>query len=213
MLEGIEVLCHSSIKFSNGPIIYFDPFRIDKNYNDADIIFITHSHYDHYSEEDIDKVVKIDTVIVAPQDLLTKLLEKGFQKEKIIIVKPNESYMVNNIKFATIPAYNTNKQFHPKENKWVGYLIEIDGFIYYIAGDTDITEENKKVKCDVAFVPVGGTYTMDYKQAAQLINEISPKVAVPTHYGSIVGTKEDAIQFAKLVYPEIRVEKKMAECQ
>ena len=206
MLEGIEVLCHSSIKFSNGPIIYFDPFRIDKNYNDADIIFITHSHYDHYSEEDIDKVVKIDTVIVAPQDLLTKLLEKGFQKENIITVKPNESYIVKDIKFTTIPAYNTNKQFHPKANGWVGYIVNLEGNTYYIAGDTDITEENQNVKCDVAFVPVGGTYTMNYKEASELINEIQPKVAVPIHYGSIVGTKEDAARFSKLVYPEIKVE-------
>ena len=108
--------------------------------------------------------------------------------------------------FATVPAYNINKQFHPKENKWMGYLIEIDGLIYYIAGDTDMTEENQKIKCDVAFVPVGGTYTMDYKEAAKLINIIQPKVAVPIHYGSIVGTKQDAINFSKLVSPETKVE-------
>ena len=206
MLEGIEVLCHSSIKLNKEQTIYFDPFKINKNYHDADIIFITHDHYDHYSEEDIDKVEKTGTIIVAPEDLLDKLLKKRFQKEHIITVKPNESYTVKNIKFATIPAYNINKQFHPKENKWVGYLIEIDGFIYYIAGDTDITEENQKMKCDVAFVPVGGTYTMDYKEAAELINIIQPKVAVPIHYSSIVGTEQDAANFSKLVSPEIKVE-------
>ena len=206
MLEDIEVLCHSSIKLNTEKIIYFDPFRINENYHDADIIFITHDHYDHYSEEDIDKVEKTGTGIVAPEDLLAKLLKKGFQKENIITVKPNESYTVKNIKFTTIPAYNINKQFHPKENKWVGYLIEIDGSSYYIAGDTDITEENQKIKCDVAFVPVGGTYTMDYKEAAELINIIQPKVAVPIHYGSIVGTEQDAANFSKLVSPEIKVE-------
>ena len=206
MLEDIEVLCHSSIKLNTEKIIYFDPFRINENYHDADIIFITHDHYDHYSEEDIDKVEKTGTGIVAPEDLLAKLLKKGFQKENIITVKPNESYTVKNIKFTTIPAYNINKQFHPKENKWVGYLIEIDGSSYYIAGDTDITEENQKIKCDVAFVPVGGTYTMNYKEAAELINIIQPKVAVPIHYGSIVGTEQDAANFSKLVSPEIKVE-------
>ena len=206
MLENIEVLCHSSIKFNKGKVIYFDPFKIEKNYNDADVIFITHDHYDHYSEEDIDKVLKKDTVIVAPKDLETKLLEKGLGKENIITVKPNESYIAKEIKFQTIPAYNTNKQFHPKENAWVGYLIEIEGVTYYIAGDTDITEENKKIKCDVAFVPVGGTYTMDYKEAAELINVIKPKIVVPTHYGSIVGSKKDGIKFSKLVNPEIEVE-------
>lgn len=206
LLENIEVLCHSSIKFSKGSIIYFDPFKIDKNSYDADIIFITHDHYDHYSEEDIDKVEKIGTMIVAPEDLLVKLLKKGFKKESIITVKPNESYIVKDIKFTTIPAYNTNKQFHPKANGWVGYIVNLEGNTYYIAGDTDITKENQKVKCDVAFVPVGGTYTMNYKEAAELINQIQPKVAVPIHYGSIVGTKEDAIQFSKLVHPEIKVE-------
>ncbi len=206
MLEGIEVLCHSSIRFNKEKIIYFDPFRIEKNYNDADMIFITHDHYDHYSEKDIDKVKKSDTVIVVPEDLIIKLLKKGFKKENIITVKPNERYEMKNMKFETIPAYNTNKQFHPKENEWIGYLIEIDGITYYIAGDTDITEENKKIKCDVAFVPVGGTFTMDYKEAAKLINEIKPKVAVPTHYGSIVGSKEDGANFSELVNSEIKVE-------
>ena len=206
MLENIEVLCHSCIKFNKGEVIYFDPFKIEKNYNDADAIFITHDHYDHYSEEDIDKVVKKGTIIVAPEDLLTKLLKKGFERDNMVLVTPNQKYTVKGIEFQTIPAYNVNKQFHPKANEWVGYVLKIDGVTYYIAGDTDITEENKKVKCDVAFVPVGGTFTMDYKEAAELINEIKPKIAVPTHYGSIVGEKSDGISFSKLVSPEIEVE-------
>lgn len=203
MLEDITVLCHSSIKINKEKVIYIDPFKIDRNYNDADIIFITHDHYDHYSEDDIDKVRKNDTIIVAPEGLLTKLLRKGFRQDYIITVEPDEEDMVEGIKFETIPAYNTNKQFHPKENGWVGYIIEIRGIRYYIAGDTDITEENKKVKCDVAFVPVGGTYTMDFKEAAGLVNEIKPKIAIPIHYGNIVGTKQDATDFIKLLHPTI----------
>ena len=206
MLENIEVLCHSCIKFNKGEVIYFDPFKIEKNYNDADVIFITHDHYDHYSEEDIDKVIKEETIIVAPEDLLTKLLKKGFERDNMVLVTPNQKYTVKGIEFQTIPAYNVNKQFHPKANEWVGYVLKIEGVTYYIAGDTDITEENKKVKCDVAFVPVGGTFTMDYKEAAELINEIKPKIAVPTHYGSIVGEKSDGVSFSKLVSPEIEVE-------
>ena len=206
MLESIEILCHSCIKFNKGEVIYFDPFKIEKNYNDADVIFITHDHYDHYSEEDIDKVIKEDTLIVAPEDLLTKLLKKGFERDNMVLVTPNQKYTVKGIEFQTIPAYNVNKQFHPKANEWVGYVLKIEGVTYYIAGDTDITEENKKVNCDVAFVPVGGTFTMDYKEAAELINEIKPKIAVPTHYGSIVGEKSDGISFSKLVSPEIEVE-------
>ena len=152
MLENIEVLYHSSIRINKEKIIYIDPFKINKNYNDADIIFITHDHYDHYSEEDIDKVINENTTIIIPDELLTKLLRKGINKNAIITVEPNKNYMVQGIKFETISAYNTNKTFHPKENGWVGYIIIINGIRYYIAGDTDITEENKQVKCDVAFV-------------------------------------------------------------
>ena len=203
MLEDIEVLYHSSIKIKKEKVIYIDPFKIDKNYHDADIIFITHDHYDHYSEEDIDKVKKDDTFIIVPERLFTKVLRNGFREEFIITVEPNQQYERDKIKVETIPAYNINKQFHPKENGWVGYLIEINGISYYIAGDTDVTPENKNIKCDIAFVPVGGTYTMDFKEAANLINEIQPKIAVPIHYGSIVGTNQDAIDFSKLLHPKI----------
>lgn len=203
MLENIEVLCHSSIRFNKGLIIYFDPFKINKDYHDADIIFITHSHYDHYSEEDISKVIKDNTTIVVPKDLEDMVLQFGFAKEHIIVVSPNEEYSVLGINFKTIPAYNTNKNFHPKSNEWVGYIVNLDQTTYYIAGDTDITEENRQFKCDVAFVPIGGTYTMTYSEAAELINEIKPQIAVPIHYGLIVGNKEDANNFANLVDKEI----------
>lgn len=203
MLENIEVLCHSSIRFNKGLIIYFDPFKINKDYHDADIIFITHSHYDHYSEEDISKVIKDNTTIVVPKALEDMVLQFGFAKEHIIVLSPNEEYSVLGINFKTIPAYNTNKNFHPKSNEWVGYIVNLDQTTYYIAGDTDITEENRQVKCDVAFVPIGGTYTMTYSEAAELINEIKPQIAVPIHYGLIVGNKEDANNFANLVDKEI----------
>ena len=194
MLDKIEVLIHSSIKFSKGLIIYFDPYKIDRDYHDADIIFITHDHYDHYSPLDIKKVIKDDTIIVAPQDIGEKL-----STNNIIGVVPNKNYEVLNIKFKTIPAYNVNKNFHPKENNWVGYLLEYNNIKYYIAGDTDITKENHDIVCDVAFVPIGGVYTMDYQEAAKLINKIKPRIAVPTHYGLIVGNKDDGIKFSKLL--------------
>lgn len=203
MLEDIEVLCHSSIKINKEKVIYIDPFNIDQNYNDADIIFITHNHYDHYSKEDIRKVKKESTIFVGTKDVVDELLKDGFNQDRIRIVYPNNKYLVDNINFETIPAYNTNKEFHPKESGWVGYILEIESIRYYIAGDTDITEENRKVKCDVAFVPVGGTFTMDFKEAAKLVNEIKPKIAVPTHYGNIVGTKQDGVEFIKLLNTEI----------
>lgn len=205
MLENIKVLCHSSIKFEKGEVLYFDPYKINKNYNDADVIFITHSHYDHFSEEDILKVKKEDTKIVITEDLYDRSTELGFGKENILVVKPNEEYMVNNIKVKTIPAYNISKNFHPKANNWVGYIITLDNVVYYIAGDTDITEENRKVKCDVAFVPIGGTYTMTAEEAAKLVNEINPKIAVPIHYGLIVGSKEDEEIFKNSVNNNINV--------
>ena len=204
MLDNIEVLYHSSIRINKEKIIYIDPFKIDKDYNDADIVFITHDHFDHYSEEDIDKVINENTTIIIPEELLTKILRKGINKNAVITVESNKEYMVQGIKFETIPAYNTNKTFHPKENDWVGYIITLDGIRYYIAGDTDITEENRKVKCDVAFVPVGGTYTMNYSEAAELVNIIKPKIAVPIHYGSVVGTKQDATNFIKLLHSSIK---------
>ena len=195
MLNNIEVLCHSSIRMNKEKRIYVDPFHIEENYQDADIILITHSHYDHFSEEDIEKVRKADTIIYVTEDYVENARQLGFSENKIIGVKPNQTYYEGNMEINTVPAYNVNKQFHPKENNWVGYILKIDGISYYIAGDTDITEENKKIKCDVAFVPVGGTYTMTAKEAAELVNIIKPKVAIPIHYGDIVGTKEDATTF------------------
>ena len=204
MIENIEVLCHSSIKISGDKTIYIDPFRIEEEMKDADLIFITHNHYDHYSEDDIEKIKKDNTQIVVPEDLLTNVLRFGFEPQNVLAVEPNKKYKIDGIEFETVPAYNINKQFHPKVNEWVGYIITLDGLRYYFAGDTDITEESKKVKCDVAFVPVGGTYTMDFKEAAQLINEIQPKIAIPIHYGSVVGTNQDATDFVKLLHPSIK---------
>ena len=204
MLENIQVLYHSSIKINREKVIYIDPFKIDNEYHDADIIFITHSHFDHYSEEDIDKIMKENTKLIITEDLEQKVLEK-VKKENVICVQPEKNYFVDGINFETIPAYNTNKQFHPKSNNWVGYIIDLNGTKYYFAGDTDITEENKKVKCDVAFVPVGGTYTMTYKEAVDLILAIKPKVAIPIHYKTIVGSKEDAQKFKELLKNDVEV--------
>ena len=198
MIENIEINCHSSIKINKGKVIYIDPFKIENEKYDADIIFITHDHYDHYSPEDIEKIIKENTIIVAPKTV--KALSK---MKNVVSVEPNKTYEVEEIKIETIPSYNINKQFHQKQNDWIGYILEIENVRYYIAGDTDITPENRQVKCDVAFVPIGGTYTMDYREAAQLVNEIKPKIVIPEHYGSIVGTKEDALKFQKLLNNDI----------
>ncbi len=204
MLENIEVLFHSSIRISKRKVIYIDPYSIQKNYMDADLIFITHSHFDHYSKEDIEKVKKENTIIIVPQDLKEKAINDGFSENNVLTVIPNKEYLVNDISFRTVPAYNIDKNFHPKSNNWVGYIIQIDNLKYYIAGDTDANEDNKKVICDIAFVPVGGTYTMKADEAAQFVNHIKPKIAIPIHYGSIVGTKNDAKTFVSLLDSKIK---------
>ncbi|MBQ2835887.1 MAG: MBL fold metallo-hydrolase [Clostridia bacterium] len=198
MLENIEINCHSSIKISKGKTIYIDPFKIEKESHDADIILITHDHYDHYSPEDIEKIEKQETIIVSPKTV--KALSK---MRNVILVEPNNIYEAQGVRIETIASYNINKKFHPKENEWVGYIIEIQGIRYYIAGDTDITPENKQVKCDIAFIPVGGTYTMTAEEGAELANIIKPKIAIPTHYGSVVGNSEDGETFKKLINQDI----------
>lgn len=208
MIENISLIEHSAIRIRNkDKIIYFDPFRLgDKYICDADYIFITHSHWDHFSSQDIMQIKKEKTKIIATEDLKKQILELGFDKENVLIVKPNNNYLVDNISFTTIPAYNLNKDYHKREYNWVGYLINIDDKKVYIAGDTDNTEEARKVECNIACVPVGGTYTMTFEEAAELIKEIKPDVAIPTHYKSVVGTVEDAYNFKELLKKDVHVE-------
>ena len=207
MLEGIEVLYHSSIRMEkDGHVIYFDPYGIKEEKNDADIIFCTHSHYDHFSEEDILKIKNEKTKILITTDLLERILKLGFRQEDITLAIPNSSYKVLDIEINTIPAYNVDKQFHPKEKNWVGYILKLENKLLYIAGDTDITKENKQVECDIALLPIGGTYTTTYEEAAELANIISPEIIIPMHYGDIVGEKEYGIKFKDLINDRIKVE-------
>ena len=205
MLENVSIFTHSSIQITaaDETKIYFDPFGITDELNDADYIFITHSHYDHFSPEDILKVKKENSKIVITSDLSQKAKDLGFKEENVQIALPDTHYILGAIEFDTIPAYNQTKEFHPRKNGWIGYIINIDNTIYYIAGDTDYSLEASMVKCDVAMLPIGGTYTMDPEEAAKLANVIHPKYVVPTHYGSIVGSPEDADIFISLVDKEI----------
>lgn len=201
MNADIKINAQSSIRLSNKEIvIYIDPYLIEKNVNDADYIFITHDHYDHLSIDDINKVIKEDTIIVGAESCFKSLEEFDNNKVK---VKPNNKYLVGNLNFQTVAAYNTNKLYHPEKNEWVGYLIDFNNKKYFITGDTDINKENKQIKCDVLLLPVGGVYTMDYKEAATLTNLIKPKLAIPTHYQTVVGTKVDAINYTNLLDKDI----------
>ena len=200
---NIEIIAQNAIRVTtnDNKVIYFDPFKLTEKYsNDADVIFVTHAHFDHFSPEDINRIKKDNTVIVVTNDLYEKSINIGFDENKILKVMPNNSYNFAGINFTTIPAYNTNKDFHKREFNWVSYILEIDGNIIYVAGDTDITEEALNVKCDIALVPVGGTYTMTAEEAAELVVQINPtKYAIPTHYQTIVGSPQDAVRFKNLL--------------
>ena len=199
MLENVTLFCHNSIKIVGKKTIYIDPFHIQEEFHDADIIFSTHSHYDHFSEEDIEKVKKEDTMIITPDSSRELARNLTGDINKVVIVEPAQKHEIKGISFETTYAYNKEKMYHPKSEGWVGYLIDFEEVKYYIAGDTDDVKELANIECDVAFIPVGGKYTMDFKEAAGLANKISAKVVVPTHYGVLVGSQEDAKAFQKLV--------------
>ena len=208
-MNSVEVITQSAIRIvdKSKKIIYFDPFRIrDKYSNDADIIFITHPHFDHFSPEDIEQIRKATTKIVAPIELEHKIIQMGFEEDQIILVKPNEKHKIEKMQFKTIPAYNINKDFHKKEYNWVGYIVTTDDKKIYVAGDTDNIKEAEKVKCDIAFVPIGGTYTMTWEEAVELVKVMKPEIAVPIHYGSIVGSIEDAEKFKNALVEDVEVE-------
>lgn len=205
-MEKIEINCHSSIKISfEGKKIYIDPYQINRKKKDADFLFITHDHYDHLSENDILKVIHENTIIIIPESCLPKL-EAMNLSNTVVTVKPNNRYEVSDIKFQTIAAYNINKLYHPKDSGFVGYLLELGKYKYFVTGDTDVNLENKQVKCDYLLIPVGGEYTMDYREAAMLANLIKPTHAIPTHYKTIVGSDDDALQFKELLDSSIQCE-------
>ncbi len=210
MVENIRVLSHSSIQIrSSIGTVYLDPFRVLEEFHDADYILVTHDHYDHFSSEDIAKVAKPESILIVPENMRDKAEEVKGMVGKIETVVPGQKCTIGDLALETIPAYNKLKPFHPKKNGWVGYIVALDGKRIYVAGDTDLVNENRGVACDIALVPVGGTYTMDAKKAAELVNTIRPEIAIPTHYGSVVGKAEDAETFASLVDPSIQVAVKL----
>ena len=183
----INVNNHSSIQIND---IFIDPYGITETNKKAKYIFITHTHYDHLSLEDIKKIISKETIFVAPKDA-QKTLEENFPNHEKFYVEPNQELKFDNFEVKVIPAYNINKNFHKKEFGWVGYVFKIDSITYTILGDTDEIPEHKTLKTNVLFVPIGGTYTMNAEEAALLVNKIKPDLAVPVHYNAIVGSKED----------------------
>lgn len=211
MTENITVFTQNSIRITDRDRkVYIDPFQVGEEPHDADYILITHDHYDHFSPEDIKKVADSNTILIVPEKMQGKAKEAADLVSRIITVKPGIYYEMDGLEFETVPAYNILKPFHPKNAEWVGYILRAEGKRIYIAGDTDATKEAKSVKCDIALIPIGGTYTMDAKKAAELVNTLCPSVAIPVHYGNIVGKPGDGKVFADHVKEPIKVEFKIA---
>ena len=211
MTDSIRVYKQNHVSvFFAGKTVHIDPFMTDTAPHNADIILITHDHYDHFSVKDVANVASGDSVLVVPENMKKKAAEAGKYVGRTETVKPNESYCIDGLEFDTVPAYNIRKPFHPKSAGWVGYILKIGGKKIYIAGDTDKTPEAESVECDVALVPIGGTYTMNAKEAADLVNVIKPEIAIPVHYGGIVGKEKDGKEFARFVDPAIKVVFKIA---
>ncbi len=207
MLEhnGVKItwLGHDSFKISNGKILYIDPYKITADVR-ADILLISHEHFDHLSMDDMKKVVSPNTSIIAARQCAGTVSKVG--AKEITIVKPGEKVNVQGIAIEAVAAYNTNKinpdtkkPFHPKEDNNVGFVMTINNIRIYHAGDTDPIQEIKNIQTDIALLPVSGTYVMTAEEAAEVVRTIKPKIAIPMHYGAIVGSEEDAEKFKQLV--------------
>lgn len=203
--DKITINAHSSVRIEDEKILRVDPYLLEDEPHDVDIIFVTHSHGDHFSPENIAKVKKENTVLVIPETILDTVINAGFSPDRIITVKPNETFEIEGYSVTAIPSYNTNKPMHKKEYNWVGYIITVGDSRVYIAGDTDATDELESLDCDVAIIPIGGTYTMNYEEAAAAINKMNPRTVIPSHYGSVVGGADSGEKFASLVKDGIEV--------
>lgn len=209
--HGLKIswLGHDSFKIRNGKTVIIDPFKIRPTTDKADILLISHEHFDHFSLDDIKKVVNENTTIVTIPAVKREL--SSLKVKEIRAVKPGDKLKLGEVSIEVVPAYNLNKfrepgkVFHPKEDGKAGFIIGIKGVRVYHAGDTDMIPEMKGLKPDVALLPVSGTYVMTAEEAAQAVKMVEPKLAIPMHYGAIVGTEQDAQKFKQLTTIEVQI--------
>jgi L-ascorbate metabolism protein UlaG (beta-lactamase superfamily) len=198
MVKQIAWLGHDTFRITGSKTVYFDPFQIASGPK-ADVVLVTHAHYDHCSPEDVARISGDRTVVVTEKDSAAQL------SGDVRTVAPGDKVDVEGVRIEAVPAYNIGKQFHPKANGWLGFVVEIDGVRVYHAGDSDFIAEMNDIRTDIALLPVSGTYVMTADEAVQAALAIGPKIAVPMHYGAIVGGASDAEAFAAALKGRVEV--------
>ena len=200
MLEGISWLGHDSfllVELGTGKRVLIDPYKLAKPVA-ADLILITHPHFDHYSPDDVRQCAGPTTHFVTVADVASSL------QGRVTVIKPGDKVVVEGVPIETVPAYNTNKfrapgqPFHPKSKGWVGFIVTLNGQRFYHTGDSDFVDEMRDLNVDIALLPVSGTYVMTPEEAAEAAKALRPRVAVPMHYGAIAGSEAEARRFAAL---------------
>jgi L-ascorbate metabolism protein UlaG (beta-lactamase superfamily) len=201
MAENIFWLGHDSFRFTGEKSVYVDPWKLGSAGPKADLILLTHDHRDHFSKDDIAKISKPDTVVVAPPAVASKL------GANVVVARPGDALTAAGVPVQVVPAYNLNKKFHAKSAGYVGYVVTLNGKRIYHAGDTDLIPEMTQIKADIALLPVSGTYVMTPAEAAEAANTIKPALAIPMHYGDpdVVGTRGDAEEFKRLAKVPVEI--------
>lgn len=204
-MENLHWLGHASFRLDGKRVIYFDPWKLGRQAKKANFIFVSHEHFDHFSVDDIKLISTKETVIMTDKTCARQLENKGVICRQISALAPQDTLQIEGIEVNAVASYNINKQFHARNSKKLGFIVSVEGVKVYHAGDTDKIPEMKDYRCDVALLPVSGTYVMTAGEAAEAALLIKPKLAIPMHYGDIVGTASDADKFKDLLKGKIEV--------
>ncbi|MER3544719.1 MAG: Zn-dependent hydrolase [Chloroflexota bacterium] len=200
MLDKLHWLGHDSFRIDGPPVIYIDPWQLQGRPPQADLVLVSHDHYDHCSPGDVNRVRGPKTVVIANPSAAAKL------GRDVRVIRAGETQTIGDVTVEAVPAYNIGKRFHPKEAGGVGYIVTVGGTRLYFAGDTDLIPEMDQIRCDIALLPISGTYVMTAEEAARAAGRIQPKIAIPMHYGAgVAGSEADARRFRELCPPGIEV--------